>query len=282
MATYNIVPMPDDQHNCADCNGYIPIGSLAVESEPDKWVHADDNVEYCFKVCYLCRKDCSLKQWETDPTTQETLCRACKDQHHKDEDCTVNPGTGLCTVCGANHGEQCPECGRKAFHTVTCWLVFNGNTYSNRHELPPTYEEVVLRGGACEDCRQGIANDDYTGSSDKQAKATRAGIWRYAQHGHHLVIGDEFLDFQTDRCAVCDGLPGDRWKVSYLKTTPEGVTPMDPNANLEEQIRLAQLIADGEMGTDYTVADVDRLAELVIGLNEWMAKGGFAPTAWKR
>lgn len=55
---------------------------------------------------------------------------------------------------------------------------------------------------------------------------------------------------------------------------------MDPNANLAEQLRLARLIAGGEMGTDYDVADVDRLAELVLALNEWITCGGFVPGAW--
>lgn len=58
---------------------------------------------------------------------------------------------------------------------------------------------------------------------------------------------------------------------------------MDPNANLAEQLRLAQLIRDcddnscslcGQRGA--------RLAELVEALNEWISKGGFLPFAWVR
>lgn len=48
---------------------------------------------------------------------------------------------------------------------------------------------------------------------------------------------------------------------------------MDPNANLEEQLRLAEAILDeGEEG--------NRLAELVLALDEWIRRGGFLPEAW--
>ena len=42
---------------------------------------------------------------------------------------------------------------------------------------------------------------------------------------------------------------------------------MDPNANLLEQLRLAS----NQGG---------RLAELVIALDDWIARGGFLPTRW--
>ena len=48
---------------------------------------------------------------------------------------------------------------------------------------------------------------------------------------------------------------------------------MDPTANIDEQRRLAQRILDGEASE----ADVDRLAELVLALDEWRRKGGFDP-----
>jgi hypothetical protein len=57
---------------------------------------------------------------------------------------------------------------------------------------------------------------------------------------------------------------------------------MDPDANLAEQIRLATAIVSGVSGDDYDAADVDRLAELVLALHEWISKGGFAPAKWKR
>jgi hypothetical protein len=62
---------------------------------------------------------------------------------------------------------------------------------------------------------------------------------------------------------------------------------MDPNANLDEQLKLAQSIVfrlDDPDEQDYDVGDVvqdaERLAELVISLNQWIAGGGFLPRRW--
>lgn len=54
---------------------------------------------------------------------------------------------------------------------------------------------------------------------------------------------------------------------------------MDPDANWEEQQRLAEglLRDDG-----FSPSSALRLAELVLALNEWLEKGGFPPEAWKR
>jgi hypothetical protein len=41
-------------------------------------------------------------------------------EHSKDSDCIVDPRTDLCTVCGVMHGEPCPDCGGKGFHTSAC------------------------------------------------------------------------------------------------------------------------------------------------------------------
>jgi hypothetical protein len=40
--------------------------------------------------------------------------------HMKDEDCSVDPSTNLCTVCGVEHGEACPVCGGRGFHKEGC------------------------------------------------------------------------------------------------------------------------------------------------------------------
>ncbi len=53
---------------------------------------------------------------------------------------------------------------------------------------------------------------------------------------------------------------------------------MDPNACLEEIRTLAGRLADGR-GDEH---DAMRLAELVDGLDGWLARGGFLPTAWAR
>jgi hypothetical protein len=53
---------------------------------------------------------------------------------------------------------------------------------------------------------------------------------------------------------------------------------MDPTANLAEQRRLASRLADCETPDP---ADIARLAELVIALDEWIARGGALPSQWQ-
>ena len=56
---------------------------------------------------------------------------------------------------------------------------------------------------------------------------------------------------------------------------------MDPNAALAEMLDLArshQAELDDESGNNH--ADTGRLADLVVGLHEWIASGGFLPAAW--
>jgi hypothetical protein len=65
---------------------------------------------------------------------------------------------------------------------------------------------------------------------------------------------------------------------------------MDPNANVREQLELARQIfdwlatyqvpgiGDQAIGT-HDAQNVARLAELVLALDEWRSKGGFAPAA---
>lgn len=53
---------------------------------------------------------------------------------------------------------------------------------------------------------------------------------------------------------------------------------MDPEANLEEQLRLSRRIENDEGTPD----DATRLAELVLALNGWLSNGGFLPRKWGR
>lgn len=53
---------------------------------------------------------------------------------------------------------------------------------------------------------------------------------------------------------------------------------MDPNANLDEQRELARRFVEETI----SLAEVDRLAELVLALDEWLARGGFLPKRWER
>lgn len=58
---------------------------------------------------------------------------------------------------------------------------------------------------------------------------------------------------------------------------------MDPDANLEEQLRLANALAlQIERGEKMDEGDVLRLEELVVSLDEWISKGGFLPQRWTK
>lgn len=54
---------------------------------------------------------------------------------------------------------------------------------------------------------------------------------------------------------------------------------MDPDKTLQEMIALAQKVLDGETYPD--LDDTDQLAELIINLDEWLAKGGALPQRWQ-
>jgi DNA-directed RNA polymerase specialized sigma24 family protein len=53
---------------------------------------------------------------------------------------------------------------------------------------------------------------------------------------------------------------------------------MDPNANIQEQRRIAVRITRDQYDAD----DVDRLVELVLALDKWLSAGGHVPYDWMR
>lgn len=59
---------------------------------------------------------------------------------------------------------------------------------------------------------------------------------------------------------------------------------MDPDTNLKEQLGLSlQLIEDSnDFGGEMTKEDAQRLAELVVAMDEWLFKGGFLPSRWQQ
>ena len=58
---------------------------------------------------------------------------------------------------------------------------------------------------------------------------------------------------------------------------------MDPDANLEEQLDLAESILEAEDDEeDPDPVDAARLAQLVVDLNDWFVQSGGLPRAWKR
>ena len=54
---------------------------------------------------------------------------------------------------------------------------------------------------------------------------------------------------------------------------------MDPNANLAEQLQIARrILADSDQEPEWDLTDAERLAELVIALDDWIRTGGFPPS----
>ena len=63
---------------------------------------------------------------------------------------------------------------------------------------------------------------------------------------------------------------------------------MDPDANLTEQLDLANMDWTGKESDELTPDEIDelhvahiRLCELVEALDRWIVKGGFLPTRWR-
>lgn len=57
---------------------------------------------------------------------------------------------------------------------------------------------------------------------------------------------------------------------------------MDPNANLEEQLRIAKRLTK-QIDKDHcapSAVDTGRLCDLVITLDRWIREGGFLPKRW--
>jgi hypothetical protein len=57
---------------------------------------------------------------------------------------------------------------------------------------------------------------------------------------------------------------------------------VDPDANLKEQLELADSINKSAESGFESPDDAWRLAELVLALDEWIKKGGFLPQRWTK
>jgi len=77
---------------------------------------------------------------QRDPTAYITVGACLRPTpvatHTKDADCTIDPATGLCSVCGVADGEPCPECGGRSFHLDGC---------SESDATAPTTSRYVFR-----------------------------------------------------------------------------------------------------------------------------------------
>jgi hypothetical protein len=96
---------------------------------------------------------------------------------------------------------------------AVCPELMTNEEYENFYgEMKPApadaYEYSV-----CGNCLVALANDDYSGMDDDEAKATADGL--ATLHGNYSQVisdGAEY-GFSHYRCECCDGLAGDRYRV---------------------------------------------------------------------
>ena len=56
---------------------------------------------------------------------------------------------------------------------------------------------------------------------------------------------------------------------------------MDPTANLREQLAISNYLVSGRHSAEDKEIAGERLAELVLSLNNWIQNGGFLPKDWQ-
>lgn len=57
-------------------------------------------------------------------------------QHRRDSDCLPDPSTGLCFDCGTLHGDPCPACEQRAFHTDDCPIYTEAMSVGDESRQP--------------------------------------------------------------------------------------------------------------------------------------------------
>lgn len=98
--------------------------------------------------------------------------------HTKDSDCTIEPETRLCKICGVDHSGQCDVCGGRGFHTETC-------PFSDSNIMPDAGRTAIGNTPTCEDC--GKPQDHCEcGDADLDAGMVKEAIsaLRYAIQQH--------------------------------------------------------------------------------------------------
>jgi hypothetical protein len=59
------------------------------------------------------------RQWLREQDIPDDLIQE-QRRHTRDDHCKLDPETGLCSLCGVEHGPGCQFCGASAFHAPTC------------------------------------------------------------------------------------------------------------------------------------------------------------------
>ena len=73
----------------------------------------------------------------------------------------------------------------------------------------------------CENCLMVLANDDATGMSDAEEKATRNSLFKLLCEYDQLIPDGAEYGFRNNTCECCDSLPGDRFRVLAFKKDTE-------------------------------------------------------------
>lgn len=71
-----------------------------------------DGKERCFTIAGT--------YWIGRPDPIDLFLAVRRPLHERDEECTIDPETEMCRVCGVDHSGQCPACLGRGFHTSNC------------------------------------------------------------------------------------------------------------------------------------------------------------------
>ncbi len=99
------------------------------------------------------------------------MTTAANSEHEQDADCTVDPETNLCVVCGVEHAEPCPDCGGRGFHKPDCPVL---REMAGTLAHAEAYTELQAQRGAL--ARDIDAEDAYTYAANQ------------FHHGRHQVL----------------------------------------------------------------------------------------------
>jgi len=100
---------------------------------------------------------------------EERLARYEAMEHQKDSDCTVGEDY-TCTGCQVYHGDPCPDCQQRAFHTDNCPLLETPDPNTIKADAAATVESKKVD----------KKTEDYSwyeGDVDKEYIARVVKVW---------------------------------------------------------------------------------------------------------
>lgn len=96
--------------NCMDCKHGMGITFVDEENIPLNYEE--------YNSAMLCM--------EAHINNDGVSCPNKMTQHTKELDCTLDDNMS-CKICGAYHGDPCPECGTRGFHKSDCSYLISSN-----------------------------------------------------------------------------------------------------------------------------------------------------------